>query len=42
VQARLESPRGCRDIEILLRPWLRTAHASAQGDVANVLPRDPE
>jgi thioredoxin-like negative regulator of GroEL len=42
VQARLESPRGCRDIEILLRPWLRTAPASAQGGVANVLQRDPE
>jgi len=23
VQARLESPRGCRDIEQLLAPWLR-------------------
>jgi thioredoxin-like negative regulator of GroEL len=23
VQARLESPTGCRDIEMLLRPWLR-------------------
>lgn len=26
VQARLESPTGCRDIELLLRPWLRAAH----------------
>jgi hypothetical protein len=25
VQARLESPTGCKDIELLLRPWLRTA-----------------
>jgi len=23
VQARLESPTGCKDIELLLRPWLR-------------------
>ena len=23
VQARLESPTGCEDIELLLRPWLR-------------------
>ena len=25
VQARLESPTGCKDIELLLQPWLRTA-----------------
>ena len=24
VQARLESPTGCKDIELLLRPWLRS------------------
>ena len=24
VQARLESPTGCKDIELLLGPWLRT------------------
>lgn len=24
VQARLESPTGCNDIELLLRPWLRS------------------
>ena len=23
IQARLECPRGCKDIELLLRPWLR-------------------
>ena len=28
VQARLESPTGCKDIEVLLRPWLRS-----RGDV---------
>jgi thioredoxin-like negative regulator of GroEL len=27
VQARLESPTGCKDIEVLLRPWLRTRPA---------------
>ena len=29
VQARLETPTGCKDIELLLRPWLRS-----HGDVA--------
>ena len=24
VQARLETPTGCKDIELLLRPWLRS------------------
>ena len=26
VQARLESPTGCKDIELLLRPWLRSGN----------------
>jgi thioredoxin-like negative regulator of GroEL len=38
VQARLECPRGARDIELLLRPWLRTGQATAEGVVANVIP----
>ena len=25
LQARLESPTGCKDIELLLRPWLRSS-----------------
>src|SRR5438132_7840700 len=27
VQARLESPTGCKDIELLLRPWLQSPNA---------------
>ena len=39
VQARLECPRGARDIELLLRPWLRSGQANAEGGlVANVIP----
>ena len=38
VQARLECPRGAKDIELLLRPWLRTGQATAEGVVANVIP----
>jgi thioredoxin-like negative regulator of GroEL len=38
VQARLESPRGAKAIELLLRPWLRTGPANAEGVVANVMP----
>ena len=38
IQARLECPRGARDIELLLRPWLRTGQATAEGVVANVIP----
>jgi thioredoxin-like negative regulator of GroEL len=29
VQARLQSPTGCKDIELLLRPWLRS-HSDVQ------------
>jgi thioredoxin-like negative regulator of GroEL len=35
VQARLECPRGCRDIEFLLRPWLRQASGKAEGTLAS-------
>ncbi len=37
VQARLESPTGCKEIELLLRPWLRS------GTTRNLvqLPRHP-
>ena len=38
VQARLECPRGAKDIELLLRPWLRTGQANAEGVLANVIP----
>ena len=38
VQARLECTRGAKDIELLLRPWLRTGQATAEGVVANVIP----
>jgi thioredoxin-like negative regulator of GroEL len=42
VQGRLEGPRGCRDIELLLRPWLRPAQSTAQSRAANAMPADPE
>jgi hypothetical protein len=28
VQARLESPTGCKDIELLLRPWLQSQRSA--------------
>jgi thioredoxin-like negative regulator of GroEL len=31
VQARLETPTGCKDIELLLRPWLRRQTAPGAG-----------
>ena len=31
VQARLESPTGCKDIESLLRPWLQAARPPVRG-----------
>ena len=37
IQARLECPRGARDIELLLRPWLRTGQANAEGVLANTM-----
>jgi hypothetical protein len=41
VQARLESPTGCKDIELLLRPWLRRQAASREpnGDASAHMPR---
>jgi hypothetical protein len=36
VQARLERPRGCMDIELLLGPWLRSGNAEAE-KVADVV-----
>jgi hypothetical protein len=36
VQARLECPRGCRDIELLLKPWLRST-----GGITSAEPQPP-
>lgn len=40
VQARLKSPTGCKDIELLLRPWLRrqTASQGPDGDASAQIP----
>ena len=40
VQASLESPTGCKDIELLLRPWLRrqTASQGPDGDASAQIP----
>jgi thioredoxin-like negative regulator of GroEL len=40
VRGRLESPTGCRDIELLLRPWLRSPHPNDEEPATNVFPAD--
>jgi thioredoxin-like negative regulator of GroEL len=35
IQARLECPRGCKDIELLLRPWLHQLERAPQDSKAS-------